>query len=117
MIFVPEDNEQADVVARELIVPAIAWTDRHRQVFVGPICAVELEELERLDLLDDAVLEHREVIRREIGERLAVAIEDRDIDAHELRARAERGLLGRLLLRQQTSRHHRRHDEDARIHG
>ena len=51
--------------------------------------AVQPDELRGVDLLADAVLLHLEIGRRESGDRLVAAANDRYVDADHLHARAE----------------------------
>src|SRR5204863_5122335 len=59
----------------------------------GRGAAVELYQLEGLDLLRLAVFRHVEISRLQIGKLIAVAVGDDDVHADEINAAAEHGLL------------------------
>ena len=54
----------------------------------------EVDELERLHLLGDAVFEHFEIVGGEIGDRRAVGRRGDDVNRDEVDAGTEGGLLG-----------------------
>ena len=71
-----------------------------------------------LDLLADAILENHELVLREIGDRLALAIDHTHIDRHERRHapedRRRLGLRRRLLIRRRGNYGRGRNEEDER---
>ena len=98
MVIIEEEHEQAHVVARQfdLLVDAVPELPRPR--VTRRYTAVHLDQPELLDRLQLAILEHLEVGRRQIGDRLAVVIGDHDIDANEIDVSTEYGLLGSVAL-------------------
>ena len=97
MVVVEEDREQAHVVARRLglLVEVVADFLRRLLDRVGG-AAVELDQLEGVDLLRLVVFEDVEVRRLQIRDRVAVLVRDDDVDADVVDAGAEDG---RRLLR------------------
>lgn len=66
--------------------------------------AVGRHELEGLDRLRHTVFFDGEIVRRERADRLAPAIDDGHVDAHEVRLGAERGRLRGLWLLRRLQR-------------
>ena len=98
-VLVPEDQENAHVVARRLGRRVIGRSNRQRQIVVRARAPRGFDELEGLNRLEDAIFFDVEVRGRQGGNRITVAIEDGHIDTDEVRSRAERRLaLLRLLL-------------------
>ena len=99
MIVVEKDREQPNVVFRGFRSFIIVVADRPRRAIAARYrAAVELHELEGLDVLRLAVLADLEIGLLQIGDRVAVAIAGDHVHAHEVDARAEqRG--GGLLIR------------------
>ena len=96
VIVVEKDREQPHVVFRGFRGFVVVVADRPRRPVGGRHrAAVELHELERLDVLRLAVLGDLEIGLFQIGDRVAVAIADDHVDAHEVDPGAERpGLAG-----------------------
>ncbi len=102
VVVVEEQHEQAHVVARGFDAGVRRRADVDRLAQIGWRLAAEADELRGFDGLQDPVLLDLEVRGLQVVHRLAVAIRDRDVDAHEVDLGAEDGLLlGRVggLLR------------------
>ena len=117
VVLVPEDDEDANVVARRFRERMLRRSDRQGQV-VGRFAA-RLHQLEVFDRLGNAVLADLEVVLGQIRHKFAVTIDDADVDPHEVCAAFERRTLflrRRRRLRQQRgdTRQPCSHRRDAR---
>ena len=100
VIVVEKDREQPNVVFRGFRSFIIVVADRPRRAIAARYrAAVELHELEGLDVLRLAVLADLEIGLLQIGDRVAVAIAGDHVHAHEVDARAEQRGCGRLVRR------------------
>ena len=90
MVVVEEDREQPDVVARRFHFLVVVGADFARRLLdrVGG-AAVELDQLEGLDLLRLAVLGDLEVALLQVRDRIAFLVGDDDVDADEVDPGAE----------------------------
>ena len=90
VVVVEEDREQPDVVARRLHLLVVVVPDFARRFLdrVGG-AAVELDQLEGLDLLRLAVFGDLEVALLQVRDRVALVVGDDDVDADEIDAGAE----------------------------
>ena len=86
VVIVQEDHQQPDVVACGLGRGVLVGSNLERRVVARRGFAGELDELERLNRLRDAVFADVEVLGREIGERHPVSAGDRHVDANEVDA-------------------------------
>ena len=96
VVLVPENHEHADLVPRRFGGGVLGRSDRQRGLVARGRAAVSRHQLERADRLRRAVFLDREIVGVERRQRLAVAIDDGDVDADQVRFRAERRRLGRL---------------------
>ena len=88
VVLVPENQEDAHVVTRRFRRRVSRVADLQRHVVVGRSPG-RFDQLEGRDLLRQAVVPHLEVGRRQRGDGIPAAIDDRDVDANEIRAGAE----------------------------
>ncbi len=97
MIVVHEEHKDTHIISRgfELFVIAVANLLRRRTT--GNRVAVDLDQLELLDLDRLAVLEHLEVVLGEIGDWLRLLVGDDHVNADEVDAPTERRWLSTLL--------------------
>ena len=90
VVVVEEHREQPDVVARRFALLVVVGPDcARRTVGTGHQAAVELDQLEGLDLLGLAVLGDLEVGRLQSATGLPALVGDDDVDADEIDAGAE----------------------------
>jgi hypothetical protein len=95
VVLVPENHEHPHVVSRGFGGGMLGRTNRQREV-VGRL-TVGVDQLERRDRLQFAVLAQLEVVLRETADRLAVPVHHADVDANDVSAGAE-SRRARLLL-------------------
>src|SRR5262249_6851946 len=98
VIVVKKDREQPHVVARGFDFLVGQRPDRAQRLIACTLAAVGSDQLELLDLLELVVLEYLKVLVGEIADRLALLVGDDDVDADEVDACLEDGLI-RLRLR------------------
>jgi hypothetical protein len=92
VVLVPENDEDADVIAGRFRGGVILRPDRQRRVVVRRR-ARGFDQLDRVDRLLDAVFANLEVVPRQIGNRLTLAVEHGHVHADLARAAAEHGRL------------------------
>jgi hypothetical protein len=108
VVVVEENRKQPDVVARRFHLLVVVGPDLARRILdrVGD-AAVELDQLEGVDLLWLAVFRHLEVALLHVPDRVALLVRDDDVDANVIDAgakdrrrlrRIRRGLRRRRLL-------------------
>ena len=98
VIVVQKNREQPDIVAGGFSLFVVVGADFLRRLLqrVGR-AAIELHQLERLDLLRLAVFGHVEVARLQVGDRVAVLVRNDYVDTDEVDAGLEGGRLLRLI--------------------
>src|SRR5262249_49117542 len=98
VIVVKKDREQPHVVARGFDFLIGERPDLAQRLVTGTLAAVGSNQLELLDLLELVVLEYLKVLVREVAGRLTLLVGDDHVDADEVDAGLEDGLI-RLWLR------------------
>ena len=114
VIIVEEDRKQPVLIVGGFALLILDGEDLPER---RPVAAVvDLDELEGFDLLDLVAFANFEIRGGEVGDRLAGAVEDDDVDADGVDARPEGRLLRRILrrafLRQHGDRQQQRQQHD-----
>ena len=93
VVFVPEDQEDAHVVAAGFRRGMRLGPNRQGELVVRIRLAVGDHVLEALDLLGFAFVLELEVLGLQVRDRQALLVEDDDVDAHEIGAGSKHGAL------------------------
>ena len=109
VVVIQQNDEQTNIGTRGLALFVVVVANRPRRSAFHRFQRIELDDLERIDLLGLAVFGHGKIVLREIHHRLAVFVGDDDINADVVDASANRrrrlllvGLLGRLGRRRRS---------------
>jgi hypothetical protein len=95
VVIVEQNREDAHVLALGVEELVVARAELAGRQVVAP-GAGGVDQLELIDDLRPAVLEHLEIVLRQAGHGIALAIRDDDVDADEIDAGAKDGLRGCL---------------------